>query len=266
MISRRRVLETMAAALAAARPWGAAAGPAAEQAPQARRRRRSPGRAGALSPPLLAAEVQEPDGQEPRVPIERRRTLRQLRRVGQPGADQLGGQVRPRRRRRRHLVVRAGRDARPHHAQLRHDRSRRHGSVLEAARRAGAWRERLQVHPAVEPWRPPARRAGDRVRQGVELDRQQGPAARIRVRADDRRSNPGRRQGVRPGRAPRARGRERTASSCTARTATSSRSSSARPSTTARTTTAASSRTARASCSRSCAPFAPRSAATSTCR
>jgi N-ethylmaleimide reductase len=32
MISRRRVLETMAAALAAARPWGAAPGPAAEQA------------------------------------------------------------------------------------------------------------------------------------------------------------------------------------------------------------------------------------------
>ena len=45
-----------------------------------------------------------------------------------------------------------------------------------------------------------------RVRQGAELDRQQGSAARLRVRADDRRADPGRRQGVRPGRAPRARG------------------------------------------------------------
>ena len=56
-----------------------------------------------------------------------------------------------------------------------------------------------KVHPAVEPRRPAARRAGDRVCQGPQLDRQQGPAARLRMRADDHRADRGRRQGVRPG-------------------------------------------------------------------
>ena len=38
--------------------------------------------------------------------------LRQLRRLRQPGAHQLGSEVRARRRRRHHLVVRAGADPR----------------------------------------------------------------------------------------------------------------------------------------------------------
>ena len=43
--------------------------------------------------------------------------------TGHADAHQLGGEVRARRRRRDHLVLRAGASARPHHAELRHDRS-----------------------------------------------------------------------------------------------------------------------------------------------
>ena len=162
---------------------------------------------GALSTALLTAEVQEPHGEEPRVSIEHRRPLRQLRRLGQSGPDQLGGQVREGRRRRRDLVVRARRDARPHHAELRDHRPRRVHSVLEEARRAGARRKRLQVHPAVEPRRPSAGRARNRVCQGSQLHRQQGSAARVRVRAGDGRADSGHRQSVRAGRPARARSR-----------------------------------------------------------
>ena len=42
------------------------------------------------STPSSAAEVPEPDGQEPHVPVEHLGPVRQLRRVGQPGAHQLG--------------------------------------------------------------------------------------------------------------------------------------------------------------------------------
>ncbi len=81
MISRRRVLETMAAALAAARPWAAARSEAAPQTPAQTAHTVWP-RDRPLSAPLLAAQVQKPDREEPRVPIEHRRAIRQLRRLG----------------------------------------------------------------------------------------------------------------------------------------------------------------------------------------
>ena len=45
---------------------------------------------------LPAAAVQEPDRQEPAVPLEHLRPVRQLRRLGQPGAHQLGDASSPR--------------------------------------------------------------------------------------------------------------------------------------------------------------------------
>ena len=64
-----------------------------------------------------------------------------------------------RRRRRDHLVVRAGASARPHHSQLRDHRPGRPHPVLARAR-AGGPRARLQVHHAAQPRRPAARHPG----------------------------------------------------------------------------------------------------------
>ena len=54
-----------------------------------------------------ATRLPKPHRQESGVPFEHLRTLRQLRRLGHPGAHQLGGEVRQGRRGRDHLVVRA---------------------------------------------------------------------------------------------------------------------------------------------------------------
>ncbi len=109
--------------------------------------------------PLRAAELSESLCEEPGVPIEHLRTIRQLRRHRESDADQLGSEVRARRRRRDHLVVRAGASARSHHSELRDDTRRRSHSVLACGRRSGA-RARLPLHHAAEPRRTPARRAG----------------------------------------------------------------------------------------------------------
>src|SRR5690606_19989437 len=57
-------------------------------------------RAHGIRSHLPAARLQEPHDQEPRVPVERVRAVRQLRRLGQSGAHQLGNEVCARRRRR----------------------------------------------------------------------------------------------------------------------------------------------------------------------
>ena len=60
------------------------------------------------------------------LPVEHLGPVRQLRRLGQPGANQLGGEVRQGRGRRDHLVVRAGDLLRgrivPNYAMIDHDR------------------------------------------------------------------------------------------------------------------------------------------------
>ena len=165
-------------------------------------------------------KLPEPDRQEPDVPVEHLRTLRQLRRLRQPGAHQLGSEVRQGRRRRDHLVVRAGASARPHHAQLRHHRHATSGS-RSGARSAQAVHEHdckyiLQLSHGGRQRDIP----GPRVSEGTELDRQEGSAARVRVRSDDHRRHQARSSTPSPkARAAPAR-RASTASSCTAPTAT----------------------------------------------
>ena len=68
---------------------------------------------------LRAAPPRPADRQEPRAALERGRPLRQLRRLGDADAHQLGREVRPRRRRRDHLVERADPRARAHRPRLR---------------------------------------------------------------------------------------------------------------------------------------------------
>ena len=128
-------------------------------------------------------------------------------------------QVRQGRRRRDHLVVRAGAPARPHRAELRDDRPRPPHPVLARGRQGGA-RARLQVHPAAQPRRPAARHQRHRV-----SDRPQSrptktdPLHGFQCERDDDRRRSTRRSGASPrARAARAR-RGSTASSCTAPTA-----------------------------------------------
>ena len=210
--------------------------------------------------------VPEPHGQEPRPALEHLRALRQLRRIRHPDAHQLGAEVRPRRRRRDHLLLVRRRPARVHRPQLRGDRPRRDDPVLARARRARP-RARLQVHPPARARRPAARHPRARPRpEGAQLDGQVRSAARLRGRAGDARAAARDRGRVRRRRAPRARGRAR-------RRRDPRRErlplhavplvGDQRPQATS---TAARSRTARASCSRPCAPCAPRSATTSTSR
>ena len=154
---------------------------------------------------LHAAAVPEPDGQEPHLPVEHLGSLRQLRRLGQPGAHQLGSEVRQGRRGRHHLVVRAGAPPRPHRAELRDDRRRLADPVLAGARTGGA-RARLQVHPAAQPFGPAARHQRDRGPDRTELDRQGRSDPWLPVRADDHRADPRGRSGT-SRRAPGARAR-----------------------------------------------------------
>src|SRR5688572_8243978 len=109
----------------------------------------------ALREDLLTAQLPQSDDQEPHPPLESGRPLRQLRRDRSAGADQLGGEVRARRRRRDRLLVRAGTSSRAHPAELRHNRQRRSHPVLARAREGRA-RARLQVHPPAQPRRTAA--------------------------------------------------------------------------------------------------------------
>ena len=225
MISRRRVLETMAAALAAARPWATSS--VRRRRPQASAQTAHTDRPGlALYPHLFSPltfsnltvknrvfrsnisgrfDNYDGSGNQARINWEVK--------FARGGVGAVISSFVP--------VAMRGRIM-PNYATI--DRDDAH-AVLEEARRAGPRRKRLQVHPAAEPRRPAARRARHRIRQGPQLDRQERPAARLRVRADDGRADSGRRQGVRR-RARGARARPApTASSCTAPTATSSRSS-----------------------------------------
>ena len=175
--------------------------------------------------------------------------LRQLRRLRQPGAHQLGDEVRARRRRRDRVVVRAG--ARSAAASCRTTRR----SIATSGFRSGG-RSARRVHqydcrfilqlshggrqrdmPGIEyPDRTELHRASADPLHGFECKA-------MTVDADHAR---------RSTRSPKARGararRGSTASSCTAPTATSLRSSSARRSTIATTNTAARSKTAPGSC------------------
>ena len=81
-----------------------------------------------------------PRGEEPALPLEHLRPLRQLRRLGHADADRLGRQVRARRHRRGHLLEHPGAPARADRAQLRAPRLRRQGAVLARARQARARR------------------------------------------------------------------------------------------------------------------------------
>ena len=84
--------------------------------------------------------VPQPHGQEPHLPLEHFRPVRQRGRLAHPDPHQLGMQVRRRRRRRDHLVLRAGADGGPDHRRLRHHPPRRFHPAVAArsARRCTA--------------------------------------------------------------------------------------------------------------------------------
>ena len=135
--------------------------------------------------------------------------LRQLRRQRRAGAHQLGIEVRARRRGRDHLVVRAGASARPHPAQLRDDRQRRPDPVL-----ARAWDSRC-TSTIANTSSNSATAGGSATSptidypKGLSSTGQDGPDARLRVRADDARADQRSGAGVRRGGAARPRGRPR---------------------------------------------------------
>ena len=162
----------------------------------------------AMAGHLRAAPLPQPRGQEPHLPLERRRPVRQLRRLGHARRGSTGtsssraaasARSSPRTRRRR---------ARAHHPGLRVPRLRRDDPVLARARPARA-RARLQVRRPARLRRPradgPERRSTTRARA-----RPTSPSrSTASPRADDVGADPGGRPLVRPGRPPRARGRAR---------------------------------------------------------
>ena len=133
---------------------------------------------------LPATALPQPDREEPDLPVERLGPVRQLRRVGQPGAYQLGDEVRQGGRRRDHLLVRAGASARPHRAELRDDRPRPAHPVL-ARGRPRRPRTRLQVHPAAQPRRTAARHQRHRVPGRPLIDIAERSDSRIPLRGHD---------------------------------------------------------------------------------
>ena len=160
--------------------------------------------------------------------------LRQLRRLRQPGPHQLGSEVRARRRRRDHLVVRAG--ARCAAASSRTTRP----STATTGSRSGARSARrvhehdckyiLQLSHGGRAARHPRHRATDTALSSTDKT---DPLHGFHCERHDDRRDPARPSRRSPQGARRAREAGSTASSCTARTAISSRSSSARRSTTA---------------------------------
>ncbi len=93
----------------------------------------------------------------------------------------------------------------PNYAMIDHDR---HIPFWRAVGKRRP-RARLQVHPAVEPRRPPARHQRHRVPERPVVDRQERSAPRLPVRGDDDAADQGDRRLLRRGRAARARGRPR---------------------------------------------------------
>ena len=161
-----------------------------------------PARASAIFEPLRFRNL---DGQEPHLPLERRGPVRQLRRLGDRGPDQLGPEVRARRSRRDHLVERADRRARAHHPGLRVHRLGRDDPVLARARPTRA-RARLQVRRPAGLRRPRADDDRPAALARVELERPRGADQRVPRDADDRRRDPVGRPLVRRRRPPGARG------------------------------------------------------------
>ena len=155
---------------------------------------------------LPAAALPQPGEQEPHLPVEHRRAPGRLRRRRHPDADQLGAEVRPRRRRRHRLFLDRGRRAREDRPRLRRHRERRARSLLARARGARA-RARLPLHRPARARGAAARRADGRLRQGPLLHEQARPAARLRGRARDARRHRGDQALVRRRRAAGARGR-----------------------------------------------------------
>ena len=153
-------------------------------------------------------------------PLEHLGTSGQLRRFGQPGPHQLGGEVRPRRRRRDHLVVRAGPDRRA--GSCRTTRRSTKTSAFPSGARSAKEVHKFDCKYILQLSHGGRQRdvPGIEYPMGKSSTEQGRSAARVRMQGDDEGRHPGDGQRASPkARAARAR-RASTASSCTAPTAT----------------------------------------------